>query len=207
MLIPLQVENSSKKRKVRLRLASDHTRNPLPNAVSESGELPDAVSECGELPDAVSKAEELPHAPPTDFNLDPSTSSFLTFPVPEDSIPHGSTPGFPVDHFKLQSLDDEMAEDALEQRPTSAVGSLDEFDDTPEEFSRPPLAIGGMSEVACGKQPAYPPHTHLARHGYRQPSVIPESEEDDPMDDHQGSHPPLQQPPQQPYQLQLQYQP
>ena len=77
-----------------------------------------------------------------------------------------------------------MAENTLDQRPTSPTGSLDEFDDTPEEFARPPLAIGGMqSEVAQCKQPAYTPRTHLARHGYRQPSVIPESEEDDSMGD------------------------
>jgi len=90
-----------------------------------------------------------------------------------------------------------MAENTLEQQPTSSTGSLDKFDDTPEEFLRPPLAIGGISEVAHGKQPAYPPHTHLARHGYRQPSVILELEEDDPMEDHQGLPPPLQQQPSQ----------
>ena len=141
MLIPLQVENSSKKRKVRLQLA------PV-----------DAVSECGQLPDA----GELPDASPITLSKN----------LPDD--------------FKLLSLADEMAENSLKQRPLSPTASLDEFDDTPEEFTKPPLAIRGIqSEVAQGKQPAYTPRTHLARHGYRQPSVIPESEEDDSMGDQQ----------------------
>jgi len=56
VLIPLQVENSSKKRKVRLRLATL-------NAVSESGEL----SNTGELSDAISESRELPDASPITF--------------------------------------------------------------------------------------------------------------------------------------------
>jgi len=67
----------------------------------------------------------------------------------------------PIDHFKLLSLDDKMAENTREWRPVSHAGSLDEFDNTPEEFSRPPLAIGGMSEVARSKEPAYPLYTYL----------------------------------------------
>jgi len=160
VLIALQVDNSSKKRKVRLRLA------PL-----------DAISECGQLPDA----GELP-----------DTSS-ITLP---ENLP---------DDFKLLSLADKTAENSLKRRLLSPTASLDEFDDTPEEFTRPPLAIGGIQlEVAPGKQPAYTLRTHLARHGYRQPSVIPESEEDDSMGDQQhptqGPDRLLQQlPPQRPY--------
>jgi len=178
VLIPLQVENSSKKRKVRLQLAAttrqtgiDHTRNLLPEAVSESVELPDAVS------GSASATKELPDAPT-------NHSALKNLPdVTED--------------FKVLSLADNMADTTLKWQPPSSAGSLEEFDDTPEQLSRSPLAIGGMRSGATqGKQPAYPPHTLLARHGYRQPSVILESEDDDSMDD--GLQ---QQPTQQPYQL------
>jgi len=213
VLIPVQVENSSKKRKVRLQLAAarpsgtNYIRNPSPESVSE----PVAVSEFGELPDTPSASLNL--------HSDPTTLAFPTFPAPEGSIPHKSPPELAIDHFKLLSLNDEMAENTLEQQPISPAGSLDEFDDTRQEFSRPPLSIGGMSEAAHSKQPAYPPHMHLARHGYRHLSVIPESEEVDPMDENQGLPPPLhqqssqephqplqQQPPQQPYQPCQRYQ-
>jgi len=107
VLIPLQVENSSKKRKVRLQLATL-------KAVSESGELPNA----GELSDAVSESRELPDASP------------ITFPK---NLP---------DDFKLLSLADKMAEKAMKRRPLSPAGSLEEFDDTPEQILKPPLAIG-----------------------------------------------------------------
>ena len=123
MLIPLQIENSSKKRKVRIRLA------PL-DAVSEAGEppdageLPDAVFESGEPPGTVSESTELPDASP--------------IPLPEN-LP---------DDFKLLSLADNMAENSLKRGPLSPADSLDEFDDTRKELSRTPLAIGGMqSEV------------------------------------------------------------
>jgi len=56
-----------------------------------------------------------------------------------------------------------MAENSLKRCPLSPTTSLDEFDYTPNEFTRPPLAIGEIqSEVAQGKQPAYTPRTHLA---------------------------------------------
>jgi len=123
VLIPLQIENSSKKRKVRIRLA------PL-DAVSEAGEppdageLPDAVFESGEPPGTVSESTELPDASP--------------IPLPEN-LP---------DDFKLLSLADNMAENSLKRGPLSPADSLDEFDDTRKELSRTPLAIGGMqSEV------------------------------------------------------------
>ena len=57
------------------------------------------------------------------------------------------------DDFKLLSLAAEMAENSLKRRPLGPKAALlDEFDNTPEEFTRPPLAIGGIqSEVAQGK--------------------------------------------------------
>jgi len=134
-------------------------------------ELPDAVS------GSASATEELPDAPTNHSALENLPD------VTED--------------FKVLSLADNMADTTLKRRPPSSAGSLEEFDDTPEQLSRSPLAIGGMrSGAAQGKQPAYPPHTLLARHGYRQPSVISESEDDDSMDDG-----PQQQPTQQLYQL------
>jgi len=203
VLIPIQVENSSKKRKVRLQLALSgpseiYTKNLSRESVSESGDLPEAES-VG-LPAAISEYGELPDAPSTEANP--------TYPAPQSGIPAKSSPDLPVDHFKLLSLNDEMARSTRNQWPISPTGSLDEFDDTPEQFVRPPLAIGEMSEVAQGKQPAYPPHAHLAQHGYRQASVIPESEEDHPAEDDQGLPPPLQQQPfQEPHQLLLQQPP
>ena len=135
VLIPLQVENSSKKRNVRLQLVRPVTIAPLPSEFrSISDELPDA---------------------PTD------SPKLLTYP---DTISTNNA--------------------AVKRRPRSPASSLDEFDDTPEQFSRPPLANrGSQSEVTRGKRPALPPHTHLPRHGYRQPLVIPESEDDSTMED------------------------
>ena len=224
MLIPLQVENSSKKRKVRLRLATtttDRSRglapavsesNELPDTVSESGKLPDTISESSELPDAVSESGKQPGTPQGNLSHHTSLSISVLLTFPEA---HQSTHEVPTDQFELLSLADKMPEETLKRRPVSPTGSLEEFDDTPEQLSKPHFAIGGtQSEVAQGKQPVYHPHT-LARHGYRQPSVIPESEEDDSMDDQQQSseqrtqepHQPLQQcqpqlPLQQPYQPQ-----
>jgi len=197
VLIPIQVENSSKKWKVRIQLApygpsEIYTKNLSQESVSESGDLPEAES-VG-LPAAISEYGELPDAPSTEANP--------TYPVPQSDIPHKSSPDLPVYHFKLLSLNDKMAGSTRNQRPISPTGSLDEFDDTPEKFVRPPLAIGEMSEVAQGKQPAYPLHDHLAWHGYRQASAIPESEEDHPAEDDQGLPPPLQrQPFREPHQL------
>jgi hypothetical protein len=129
VLFPLQVENSSKKRKVRLQLARS--------------------------------------VPPARF----------TSPLPTAAQP-------PKQVLTLLIAGTMSANDRAAKRGSySPAGSLDEFDDTPERAPRAPLAIGAtQSDVARGKQPVYPPHTYLARHGYRQPSVIPESEEDDAMD-------------------------
>jgi len=209
VLIPLQVENSSKKRKVRLRLAATATNlsRDLAPALSESDELPDAGSESSELPDAVSELSKHLGTPQANLSHHTGSSTSAPLTLPEaHRIPHE----VPTDQFKILSLADKMAEETLTRRPGSPAGSLDEFDDTPEQLSKLPFAIGGtQSEVAQGKQPAYQPHS-LARHGYRQPLAIPESEEDDSMEDgrqHQHPTPQPYHPPQQALQQLQQQQP
>jgi len=136
VLIPIQVENSSKKRKVRLQLVRprldqqqlirpmEHTARSRSGATSTEASL--------DLPDA------------------PDTMS-------------GSGR-------------------MLKRREYSPAGSLSEYEDEILVAGQPlePLTIEeARSEIALGKQREV---SHLARHGYRQPSVIPESEDDDAME-------------------------
>jgi len=69
----------------------------------------------------------------------------------------------------------------LKRREYSPAGSLSEYEDEilAGQPSEPLTIEETCSEVALGKQREV---SHLARHGYRQPSVIPESEDDDAME-------------------------
>jgi len=155
VLIPVQVENSSKKRKVRLQL-TEPTPSPRQSA---SPVLSEASS------------TELPDAPP---------QKLLTYYSDGSLYSHNQPARY--------SLEDTMSvrDTSMKRRERSPAGSLSEYHDTEEHVSRPPLAIGAtQSEVACGKRPIRPSTSQydpLARHGYRQPSVIPSSEEDDVME-------------------------
>ena len=72
----------------------------------------------------------------------------------------------------------------LKRREYSPAGSLSEYED--EVLADPPsrrLAIEeSQSKKFRGKQQERSPQTHLARHGYRQLSVNPKSEDDDAME-------------------------
>ena len=70
----------------------------------------------------------------------------------------------------------------LKRREYSPAGSLSEYEDEILVAGQPsePLTIEeARSEIALGKQREV---SHLARHVYRQPSVIPKSEDDDAME-------------------------
>jgi len=118
VLIPIQVENSSKKRKVRHRLAAsgpagtDYTRDLSRESVSEPREVPN--SESGELPDA--ESIELPATSSESGELLDAP------PAPQGSIPYKSSPELPVNHFKLLTLNDKMAENTLDQGAISPTG-------------------------------------------------------------------------------------
>jgi len=155
VLIPVQVENSSKKRKVRLQLTE-----PTPSPRQSTSPV---LSEAG--------STQLPDAP---------LQKLLTYYSDGSLYSHNQPARY--------SLEDTMSvrDTSMKRRESSPAGSLSEYDDTEEHVSRPPLAIGAtQSEVACGKRPIrrgtsqYDP---LAHHGYRQPSVILSSEEDDIME-------------------------
>jgi len=122
VLIPLQVENSSKKRKVRLRLAATATNlfRDLAPALPESDELPDACSESSELLDAVSELSKHLGTPQANLShhTGPSSSAPLTLPEAH-RIPYE----VPTDQFKILSLADKMAEETLKRQPGSPAGS------------------------------------------------------------------------------------
>jgi len=169
VLIPLQVENSSKKRKVRLQLTGPAQNPSFPPQIPVLSQLPGptqplllqarrptspVLSEAG--------STELPDAP---------SQKFVTYHYPGN-----------ISQEERMSARDT----SLKRRELSPAGSLSEYDDTPEQLYRPPQAIRAtQSEAAYGKQPIRPAtslYNLLARHGYRQPSAIPSSEEDDAME-------------------------
>jgi len=155
VLIPVQVENSRKKRKVRHQLAE-----PTPSPCQSASPV---LSEA--------RSMELLDAPP---------QKLLTYYSDGALYSHNQPTRY--------SLEETMSvrDTSMKRRERSPAGSLSEYDDTEEHVSRPPLAIGAtQSEVASGKRPIRPDTSQydpLARHGYRQPSVIPSSEEDDVME-------------------------
>jgi len=138
VLIPIQVENSSKKRKVRLQLVQP-SLNQLP---------------------VVPLVEHSTHSRPEVTSMEIS----LDLPDASDAMSSSSR--------------------MLKRREYSPTGSLSEYED--EVLADPPsrrLAIEeSQSKKFRGKQRERSPQTHLARHGDRQPSVIPESEDDDAME-------------------------
>ena len=169
VLIPLQVENLSKKCKVRFQLAGRTQNSSFPSQIPVLSQLPGPsqpliLQTPRPISPVLSEASstELPDAPPP---------RLLTYHYP-DNTSHGE---------RMSARDT-----SLKRRELSPTGSLSEYDDIPEQLYRPPQAIRAtQSEAAYGKQPtrsATSQYDPLAHHRYRQPSAIPSSEEDDVME-------------------------
>jgi len=179
VLIPIQVENSSKKGKVRLQLVKPPAV-PLADRGTYSG--PEVTSTEVSIP-VISLAERSTYSGPE------VTSTEVSIPVvslAERSTYSGPEVASTKICLNLPDASEAMSSSSrmLKRWEYSPAGSLSEYED--EARADPPsrrLAIEeSKSEKRRGKQRERSPQTHLAPHGYRQPSVIPESEDDDAME-------------------------